>query len=539
MILNILLVMNYICFSIQELFKNGVYNFLTNNLYLYNNKNKLILSNNFQYPNTFFRLKKNKLLNDSFYSIEEIYSKSKLKFSENKELYFTHENIDFNLWNFIEVNEKNFVIKNIKNCFLEIIQSKIFCVSIPFNEASRFKLVKIYSEINEKKNKNYYDLINQKPVDVLIKYIDLRDPNLNRVGIHQIEKDYDNEELRYSIRSILHNIPWVRKIFILMPNEKVRYFKEYNLIKEKIVYVKDKDILGYDSSNSYAFQFNYWKMKKFGISDNVILMDDDYFIGNKLQKNDFFYIKKGKITPAIVTSNFLKINNRLVQKNLEIYEKKAKMNNLEQNDDCFNYSKYLTFSFILSIFNVPLNESIFIPKFTHNAIPVNLRDIKEIYDLVYNSRYKAATIDSLYRNIDSLQFQILFLSYTFIKYNRKVKNIPYKYLILNNSISGNYKFPLFCINKRAGNYSYLNFNKARITMEYLFPFPTIYEIVNYSIINLSFNVVYSMDKIIKTYENKEARATILRDFFYFETIFIINIILILFKFNLKNYYEFI
>ena len=84
----------------------------------------------------------------------------------------------------------------------------------------------------------------------MIKYIDLNDPNLNRKGIHQIEKDYDNEELRYSIRSIFKNIPWVRKIFILMPNEKVRYFKRNNLIKNKIVYIKDKDFLGYESSNS-------------------------------------------------------------------------------------------------------------------------------------------------------------------------------------------------------------------------------------------------------------------------------------------------
>ena len=123
-------------------------------------------------------------------------------------------------------------------------------------------------------------MIEKEPIDVLIKYIDLRDPNLKRNGIHQINKDYDNDELKYSVRSILKYI----KIFILMPNEKVRYFKEYDLIKEKIVYVKDKDILGYDSSNSLAFQFRYWKMENFGISNNFIIMDDDYFIGNYLKK---------------------------------------------------------------------------------------------------------------------------------------------------------------------------------------------------------------------------------------------------------------
>ena len=38
-------------------------------------------------------------------------------------------------------------------------------------------------------------LIEKEPIDVLIKYIDLKDPDLNRNGIHQIDKDYDNEEL--------------------------------------------------------------------------------------------------------------------------------------------------------------------------------------------------------------------------------------------------------------------------------------------------------------------------------------------------------
>ena len=175
-------------------------------------------------------------------------------------------------------------------------------------------------------------------------------PNLQRDGIHQIEKDFDNEELRYSIRSIIQNIPWVRKIYILMPNEKVRYFKDYNFINDKIIYVKDKDLLGYDSSNYNAFLYRYWQMKKFGISDNIIVMDDDCFIGHKLEKSDFFYIKKGKVVPSIITSNFIKIDKKEVDKKYEEYEMKAINSNQEQNEDAFLYSKYLTFSYILNIF---------------------------------------------------------------------------------------------------------------------------------------------------------------------------------------------
>ena len=93
-----------------------------------------------------------------------------------------------------------------------------------------------------------------------------------------------------------------------MPNEKVRFLKDYNLIKEKIVYIKDKDFLGYDSSNYNAFLFRYWKMKKFGISNNIIVMDDDCFINEKLEKSDFFYVNNGKVVPSIITSEFQRIN---------------------------------------------------------------------------------------------------------------------------------------------------------------------------------------------------------------------------------------
>ena len=76
-----------------------------------------------------------------------------------------------------------------------------------------------------------------------------------------------------------------------MPNEKVSYFKPIEEIKDKIVYVKDKDFLGYDTANSLAFQFALFNMSKFGLSENFILMDDDYFIGKPINKTKFFTSK--------------------------------------------------------------------------------------------------------------------------------------------------------------------------------------------------------------------------------------------------------
>ena len=310
--------------------------------------------------------------NFSYYSIEQIktgyiliYSNKTKLISFNKR---NHRKID--LWNFIKTENNHYIIQNINKCYIIIINYTIICENISFEKASQFNLIKIYEEIKENKLDN--ELLNKEPIDVLIKYIDLRDPELKRDGIHQIKKDYDNEELRYSIRSILKNIPWVRKIFILMPNKKVRFFKNYDLIKKRIKYIKDKDILEYDSSNSNSFQFNYWKMYKFGISNNFIIMDDDCFIGKPLNKNDFFYVENGNVVPLIITSNFIKIENDSLKAKCDKIKYKAMSSKEEQNYDIFLYSLCLTYSFIINIFN----KSLIIPQFTHNAIPVNLKELE-------------------------------------------------------------------------------------------------------------------------------------------------------------------
>ena len=101
-----------------------------------------------------------------------------------------------------------------------------------------------------------------------------------------------------------------------MPNEKVSYFKPAEEIKQKIIYVKHKDLLGFDSSSSSVFQFNLYKMKKFNISENFILMDDDYFIGKSLNKIDFFYEENGKVYPALVTSDYYEMDKNNLNKQL-------------------------------------------------------------------------------------------------------------------------------------------------------------------------------------------------------------------------------
>jgi len=501
--LNKIIILLYLFLTNQNLVNNGVYNILFKNSYIYYYKGKILLSNEFKYPNTFIRIRKiSGNFNETLFSIQEIDKRYILSYLDSQEIIFNKKKNTIKLWNFIKINENNYIIKNSNNCYIVFKKEKFICDNIPIEQASQFNIIKIFKEVGDINNIFIRQLIENEPIDILIKYIDLKDQNLKRNGIHQIEKDYDNEELRYAIRSILMNIPWIRKIFILMPNEKVRFFKEYKLIKDKIIYVNDKDFLGYDSSNCNAFLFRYWKMKKFGISDNVIVMDDDCFIGSKLEKSDFFYVKNGKVVPSIITSHFIKLDKKIIESNCDIYRKKAQNSKEEQNDDIFNYSKFLTFNFVLNFFNKTYEDNIYLPKFTHNAIPVNLNDVKEIYDLVYHSKYRNTTLESLFRHYEYLQFQIFLVSYTFIKYNKKIKDISYKFIKINNTLSSNFKASLFCINKGPGNYSSLKLLEAKMVMEYLFPTPSPYEIIDYSAINLSYNIAYIMDEKLRIYENE-------------------------------------
>ena len=91
-----------------------------------------------------------------------------------------------------------------------------------------------------------------------------------------------------------------------MPNEKVRFLKPNEEIKNKIIYIKDKDFLGFESANIHSFTFQLYKLEKFGVSKNFIYMEDDFFIGKPLKKSDFFYYDKNKkkVLPYLLTKYF-------------------------------------------------------------------------------------------------------------------------------------------------------------------------------------------------------------------------------------------
>ena len=421
-------------------------------------------------------------------------------------------------WNIIKIEENQYIIQNNGNKkYMEINNNAFQCINdLPspieehkseINNNYRFNLLKAYEEVEIKPE--HEEIIQNEPIDVVIKYIDLTDETLNRTGIKQIQKDEDNEELRYSVRSIFQYIPWIRKIFIIMPNEKVKYFKPYDEIKEKIVYIKDKDVLGYDSTNIYAFTFNLFRLEKFGLSNNFIYMDDDFFIGNNLNKSNFFYYeeKEKRVVPSLLNSEFHQL---IKEKKLSLYNYllKKKDSFIPQGFKAWLLSLVSTEKFFLEYYS---NMTLFNPAPTHNAISYNIQDLKEIYELMLNNyKYANETLNSIERHILTLQTQHFVDLYELNIKHRKVHKISFNFISMQKLKLKYLYTGLFVINKD-GNIKYTekNFIREKKILEIRFPNPTPYEIPDKSL-NLE-NKTITFNEEEEYADDNEKQEIILND----------------------------
>ena len=500
----------FLAFPNEAIIKDAVYNLIYNNSYFnYDNKHLKVSETLKEEIHANFRIRKSYEENDTiFYNIENVFSDLSLFLSpiDKHNLVFTVNlgNNNFGDWNFIQFNENEYKIQNKNQCFIKIDPLlNITCENVTSENASSFHLIKIYEEVRH--TQSDIELIEKEPIDIVIKYIDLNDSNITFKGLPDRIPDYDDEELKYCVRSIIKNAPWVRKIFILMPNENIKYFKDYDLIKDKIIYVKDIDIYGSNNYNWNAFKFRYWKMKKFGITDNFIAMDYNNFFGMPLSKTDFFYIKKGKITPAIVTPKFVELKNFTSHEIKSDLKKYAFRTSPKQTSNVFKESLYETYLFILKLFK----KATFAPAHNFNAIPLNIKELEEIYNVIYNSDYKFNTLYSYYKNEKAIQFQVFVFSYGFLKHHKKVINLPTKLCNNKNPTLSHYNYSLFSFILEENTCEYITFMKQKIILEYLFQDPTPYEkpIINNTFHILAYNAVYTIDSEFRLYKDEKKNIT--------------------------------
>ena len=457
----------------------------SNNNYIKNKNNDIILSEKFP---SYFRFIKSKF--DTYFIYLPFYKNKYLGVNKKDKIIIYNNQSNINIkkitWKIIKIKNNNYILQNIFNKkYLEENKNSIKFSNIKvmnlnnsypnkiINIKILFKIFKIYEYINLKKeDKNF---IEKEPIDLVIKYIDLSDKTLNRIGIRHTYKDIDNEELRYCLRSILNYIPWVRKIFILMPNEKVKYLKEKDEIKEKIIYIKDKQFLGFDSANIQSFLFNLDKMRYFGISQNFIYMEDDYFIGKNFKKKDFFYYdnNKKKVFPNIITWGFYDMNKSEV---INQYNELIKFNSTNAHSRIgFLIQRLNTEIFFIKNYKKNLINTLF----THNAIPENINDLISIYKFANKYIYFNETLYNKERNLFSLCHQHFLNLYQLNINGRRVNPIISSYIAIEKIKKAKLNKPLFVINT-GGNHIPLdiNYKIEKKIIDKRFPFKNIYEAIN-------------------------------------------------------------
>lgn len=96
----------------------------------------------------------------------------------------------------------------------------------------------------------------------------------------------NNDELKYSIRSVEKYAPWIRKIFIVTDNQIPQWLDTTN---PKVKIVDHKDIMNQESLpcfNSNVIEHYLYRIP--GLAEHFIYANDDMFINRPVTEFDFF-----------------------------------------------------------------------------------------------------------------------------------------------------------------------------------------------------------------------------------------------------------
>lgn len=115
----------------------------------------------------------------------------------------------------------------------------------------------------------------------------------------------NHEELKFSIESVLKNIPWVRNIFIVTDNQHPSWLKNRECFNKKIIIVDHKEIIKKEylpTFNSHVIEAHLHLIN--GLSENFIYFNDDVFVARPLPPGHFF--KANGLTSLFISNKSIK-----------------------------------------------------------------------------------------------------------------------------------------------------------------------------------------------------------------------------------------
>jgi hypothetical protein len=101
----------------------------------------------------------------------------------------------------------------------------------------------------------------------------------------------NNDEIKYCVRSIVKFAPWINNIYIITDNQKPGFLTDDYMEANNIKIIDHTEIFkGYEwalpTFNTRSIQTALWRIP--GLAPRFINFDDDFVLGRRVEKEDFF-----------------------------------------------------------------------------------------------------------------------------------------------------------------------------------------------------------------------------------------------------------
>lgn len=308
--------------------------------------------------------------------------------------------------------------------------------------------------------------MNKNKIDFVITWVDGNDPKWieekneysNVKGDKRENRFRDWDNLEYLFRGIEKFAPWVNKVFFVTWGHLPSWLNTDN---EKLVVVNHKDFIPEKYLPTFSanpIELNLHRLK--GLSENFVFFNDDTFIINKLEEEDFFKsdlpCNAAVLSPvfALDKSGFQKLvmnDMYLINKH---FNKKESMKGNFSKWFSLNYGKELIKTIFLNSWDA---FSGFMEE--HNANSYN----KSTFEKVWSEEEEILDRACLnkFRNVDEDVNQYLMKYWQICSgkfFPRKLKNLGYFEYNENNdemySAIINQKKKLVCLNDVEGTYDF-------------------------------------------------------------------------------------